>query len=123
MEVTQVTVMKYERQLDGRSWNPAFRWRWRRAPLIQVQVDSGLVGVEKPDPRIFQFAFDAFDVGPANTVHLGDIYATDVLGARAAGCRIGLIDPFDHYEGRHLDVPRVAGAPEVARAIATLRTR
>ena len=84
-------------------------------------VDSGIVGVEKPDPRIFQFAFDEFGVKPSQAIHLGDIYATDVLGARAAGCRIGLIDPFNHYEGRHLDVPRVAGAPEVAREIARLR--
>jgi L-alanine-DL-glutamate epimerase-like enolase superfamily enzyme len=45
MEVTQVTVMRYERQLDGRSWNPAFRWSRRQAPLIQIQVDSGFVGV------------------------------------------------------------------------------
>jgi putative hydrolase of the HAD superfamily len=88
---------------------------------FDLVVDSGLAGVEKPDPRIFQIAFDEFKVTPAQAIHLGDVYATDVLGARAAGCRIGLIDPFGHYEGRHLDVPRVAGAPEVARALSALR--
>lgn len=88
---------------------------------FDLVVDSGLAGVEKPDPRIFQIAFDHFGVTPARTVHLGDVYATDVLGARAAGCRVGLIDPFGHYEGRHPEVPRVVGAPEVAREIAKLR--
>ncbi|MFO0741047.1 MAG: HAD family hydrolase [Labilithrix sp.] len=88
---------------------------------FDLVVDSGLAGVEKPDPRIFQIAFERFRVTPAQAAHLGDVYATDVLGARAAGCRVGLIDPFGHYEGRHPDVPRVAGAPEVARAITAER--
>ena len=85
-------------------------------------VDSGIVGVEKPDPRIFGFALDRFGVSPARALHLGDVFATDILGARAANIRCGLIDPFGHYEGAHLDVPRVPGATEVARAILDART-
>lgn len=88
---------------------------------FDLVVDSGKAGVEKPDPRIFQIAFDRFALSPDRALHLGDVYATDVLGARAAGCRVGMIDPFGHYEGRHLDVPRVPGAPEVARALAHRR--
>jgi HAD superfamily hydrolase (TIGR01509 family) len=84
-------------------------------------VDSGVVGVEKPDARIFGFAMDRFGTTPARTLHLGDMFATDILGARAAGIRSALVDPFQHYEGRHLDVPRVPGATEVARAIASRR--
>jgi len=86
-------------------------------------IDSGIVGVEKPDPRIFAFAMDRFAVTPARTLHLGDVFATDILGARAAGIRCALVDPFGHYEGRHLDVPRVPGAVEVAIAIAASRRR
>jgi HAD superfamily hydrolase (TIGR01509 family) len=86
-------------------------------PHFDLVVDSGKVGVEKPDPGIFRIAFDHFRVLPARALHLGDVFATDILGARAAGCRHALIDPFGHYEGRHLEVPRVPGAPEVARAI------
>lgn len=83
-------------------------------------VDSGLVGVEKPDPRIFRVALDAFGVPPERALHLGDIFATDVLGARAAGLRCALIDPYDHYAGLHPDVPRVPGVVAVARALAML---
>lgn len=85
-------------------------------------VDSGKVGVEKPDPRIFEIAMKEFDVPPARTLHLGDVFATDILGARAAGIRYGLIDPFGHYEGQHPDVPRVPGAVEVARALRAARS-
>ncbi len=84
---------------------------------FDLVVDSGKVGFEKPDPHIFGVAFERLGIGPDRALHLGDVFATDVLGARAAGCRHALIDPFGHYEELHLDVPRVPGAVEVARAI------
>lgn len=85
---------------------------------FDVVVDSGKVGVEKPDPRIFQIALDATGVRADRTLHLGDIFATDILGARRSGIRYGLIDPYDHYAGRHQDVPRVHSAVQVARDLA-----
>jgi len=88
---------------------------------FDLVLDSGLLGIEKPDPRIFRLALDRFGVTPARALHLGDNFATDVVGARAAGVRVALIDPYDHLAGRHADVPRVAGAPEVARALARRR--
>lgn len=88
---------------------------------FDLVVDSGKVGIEKPDPRIFEIALEHFAVPPGRALHLGDVFATDVLGARAAGIRHALIDPYGHYEGRHLDVPRVAGVVEVARAIVEAR--
>jgi HAD superfamily hydrolase (TIGR01509 family) len=84
-------------------------------------IDSGVVGIEKPDPRIFAIALDRFRVPPARALHLGDNFATDVAGARAAGIPVALVDPFGHIAGRHLEVPRVAGAREVADAIARSR--
>ena len=88
---------------------------------FDLVVDSGKVGVEKPDPRIFRVALDRFGVSPEHALHLGDMFSTDILGARAAGIRHALIDPYRHYAGRHLDVPRVPGVVEVARAIGAQR--
>jgi putative hydrolase of the HAD superfamily len=85
---------------------------------MDLVVDSGIVGVEKPDPRIFRVALDHFEAAPERALHLGDNFSTDVLGARAAGIRVALVDPLGHLDGRHLDVPRVPGAAEVARAAA-----
>lgn len=84
---------------------------------FDIVVDSGKVGFEKPDPRIFRVAFDRFSVAPNQALHLGDVFATDILGARAAGCRYALIDPYGHYDGRHLEVPRVPDAVAVAEAL------
>jgi putative hydrolase of the HAD superfamily len=52
---------------------------------FDVIVDSALVGVEKPDPRIFHAALDALGVAPEEALYVGDMYEIDVVGARAAG--------------------------------------
>ncbi|MDB4946442.1 MAG: 2-haloalkanoic acid dehalogenase [Labilithrix sp.] len=91
------------------------------ADHFDLVVDSGKVGVEKPDAAIFRIAMAHFGVPEERTLHLGDTYATDIVGAHNAGIRCALIDPFDHYLGRHPDVPRVPGVVEVAEAIARAR--
>lgn len=45
MKVKRVTVMAFERQLDGRAFNPVFRWRERRAPLLLIETTSGARGI------------------------------------------------------------------------------
>lgn len=88
---------------------------------FDLVVDSGVAGVEKPDPGIFRIVFERFGIPAARALHLGDTYATYVLGARAAGVRVALIDPYGHFHGRHPDVLRVPGAREVANAITQAR--
>lgn len=58
-------------------------------------IDSGVVGVAKPDPRIFELALDLVGAAPDRAVHIGDARQYDVRGARAAGIRPLLVDPFD----------------------------
>ncbi len=45
MKVVRVSVLEFHRRLDGRSWNPNFRWHERRAPLLVLDTDTGLSGV------------------------------------------------------------------------------
>ena len=60
-------------------------------------MDSHLVGHEKPDRRIFEKALEQCGADPARTLHVGDLYAADVVGARAAGIHPVLLDPFDDW--------------------------
>lgn len=53
--------------------------------LCQVVLASTLVGSEKPDASIFRLALRRLGADPRTTIHVGDTYATDVLGARGAG--------------------------------------
>jgi len=62
---------------------------------VQCLVDSGTVGVEKPDPRIFDFALEYLEVDAADVWYVGDTPGFDVVGARRAGMRPILMDPFD----------------------------
>lgn len=48
---------------------------------------SETIGVAKPDPAIFHAALRQLGRAPADAVMLGDSWAADVLGARAAGVR------------------------------------
>ena len=59
--------------------------------------DSHHVGFEKPDPRIFEHALAEADADPDRTLHVGDLYAADVAGARAAGIHALLLDPLDDW--------------------------
>jgi putative hydrolase of the HAD superfamily len=66
---------------------------------VECVIDSGEVGVEKPDPRIFKLALDALDLDGADVWYVGDMPGIDVVGARAAGLRPFVMDPYS----LHLD--------------------
>jgi putative hydrolase of the HAD superfamily len=83
------------------------------SPLFEVVVDSGLEGVRKPDPAIFQLALTRMGIGPERVLYAGDIPDVDVVGARAAGLDAVLIDTLDHY-------PSYDGAPRFRSALALL---
>lgn len=61
------------------------------AECFEVIIDSAIVGVEKPDPRIFEIACERMDVAPDEVIYVGDTYEVDVVGARAAGIRAVLL--------------------------------
>jgi HAD superfamily hydrolase (TIGR01549 family) len=47
-------------------------------------LDSTIEGVMKPDQRIFHKALKTAGVKPFETLHVGDLWGCDILGARAA---------------------------------------
>ncbi|MBX3287232.1 MAG: HAD family hydrolase [Actinobacteria bacterium] len=87
-------------------------------PGVEVAaiVDSGVVGVAKPDPRIFELALELAGTTPDRALHVGDAYQYDVRGARAAGVHPVLVDPFDLRSS--VDCDRVRQLAEVADLVA-----
>jgi len=61
---------------------------------VEVITDSGLVGVGKPDPRVFQATVDALDLPPERIIHVGDSVHYDVEGGAAVGLQTVHMDPF-----------------------------
>ena len=86
------------------------------APLVDLALDSAVEGVEKPDPRLFQIALARAGANAATTLHVGDLYNVDIVGARAAGLAEAiLLDPGGLYEG--FDCPRVRSLGELAEQL------
>jgi putative hydrolase of the HAD superfamily len=80
-----------------------------------VVIDSQLVGFEKPDPRIFQAALARLDLQPDEALYVGDLYEIDVVGARAAGLDVILLDPAGQHRDR--DVVTCASLAEVVSRV------
>jgi FMN phosphatase YigB (HAD superfamily) len=66
-------------------------------PSVAAIVDSGVLGIAKPDPRIFAPALEALGTAAARTLYVGDTVHADVHGATAAGMPVVQLDPFDHH--------------------------
>ena len=65
------TVLK-EFQLDG---------------IFDTIIESAVVGVRKPDPRIFSLGVEALGLNPEEVIVVGDSIDKDIIPARQAGCQ------------------------------------
>ena len=80
--------------------------------FFETVINSFVVGVEKPDPRIFEIALDRLGWDHAKTIYIGDIFYVDVWGANKANLsaiqidRLGL---YDDWEGER--IPSVKELP------------
>lgn len=51
-------------------------------------VESAVVGIRKPDPRIFQLGVDALGLPADEVLVVGDSYKKDIVPAESIGCRV-----------------------------------
>ena len=105
---------------DGRV--EALLQRLGLAELVDFVIDSHVVGVSKPDPGIFQMGAERLGLEPEECLYVGDLYAIDILGARAAGLQPLLLDPFGrlaHWD----DVERIASVAELPEWLAVRVSR
>lgn len=82
---------------------------------LPTVVVSGIVGVSKPNPEIFRIALKQAGSRPEESIHVGDIYEADVLGARNAGMKGILLDRLGSLS--NFDCPRISTLDEVYQHI------
>jgi putative hydrolase of the HAD superfamily len=84
-------------------------------PYFSVRVVSGIEGMEKPDPRIFELAMARAGVEPSSSVYVGDNPEFDVDPALAAGMFPVLIDRRERFP----DAPgaRIASMDELPEVL------
>ena len=55
------------------------------SPLLDIVIDSTVVGVSKPEAGIFYAALTGLGVSPQEAIYTGDTYSDDVVGAKGVG--------------------------------------
>ena len=65
-------------------------------------IISSEVGIEKPDPSIFEKALNAAGADPKTSLYVGDNYYDDVIGTQKVGMKCLLIDPY-----KRLGIPEI----------------
>jgi putative hydrolase of the HAD superfamily len=88
---------------------------------VDVLFDSFEEGVEKPDPRLFWIALERSGSAQATTMHVGDLYHVDVVGARSAGLRAVLLDTAGLYED--VDCQRIQALPDLCQLLSSITPR
>ncbi len=68
-------------------------------------VISAALRYAKPHPHLFEMALKRANAIPDYTIHVGDSYVLDVLGARSMGIQGVLIDRLGKVDPAHVDVP------------------
>ena len=56
-------------------------------PFFREVIESAVVGVRKPDPRIFQLGVEALGLEPTEVAVIGDSYSKDIIPAKSIGCK------------------------------------
>ena len=88
-----------------------------QAAHVAIVVDSHVVGVEKPDPRIFEIALEELGADPARCIYVGDTVLFDIVGARAAGIPPVHVDPYGFCPFD--DHPHIGSVAELADLLCT----
>ena len=55
---------------------------------FQAIIESAVVGVRKPDPKIFALGVEALGLKPEEVLVVGDSYKKDIVPAESLGCKV-----------------------------------
>lgn len=68
------------------------------AKYFEYIFDSHILGVEKPNPKIFEFALNKLGKSAVEVLYIGDVFYIDVWGANNVGIPAVHLDPLRFYE-------------------------
>ena len=95
--------------------------RTELASYFEFQFSADLVGVEKPDPKIYQAMLDFTGLEPSQVVHIGDNPETDIRGAQALGIDAVWVDLHaEGWQGDDKPAATVACVSEISEALEQL---
>lgn len=71
------------------------------AHLFRHVVESAVVGVRKPDPKIYQLGVEGLQLPPGECVVIGDSFGKDIVPAKQCGCAAIWLNAKGWEEDRH----------------------
>ncbi len=89
------------------------------AGMFDKVVESAVVGVRKPDPRIFAMGVEALGLNPEEVVVVGDSVGKDLLPALTLGCRAVWVKgaEWEPSDFSREDVPAIGSLIELPNAL------
>jgi len=88
------------------NWDNTARGLLQRHGLIEYFdhcIISSEVGVDKPDPEIFNLAMQKADANPQECIYVGDNYYDDAVGSREAGMQALILNRFGNLGVEEID--------------------
>lgn len=107
-EVVNRATDRYRTALITNGFAPVQRQKLEAIDLadhFDAVVFAGTDTAFKPDPEPFELAVEALGVSPSRSVHVGDSFDHDVVGAKRAGLRAVWINPRDEGGADDRDEP------------------
>lgn len=92
-------------------------------PHFDVVAISGVVGWEKPDPRIFEWAVERTGLSPRECAHVGDQPYFDAEPAIDCGLEGILLDRLGRWGDLDIDYPVISGLHELPGVLEGLGAR
>jgi putative hydrolase of the HAD superfamily len=82
-------VQRFRLGCISNNWGNTAGWcaQFEFAPLFETIIDSTVVGVSKPKPKIFHAALEAMGLPADVCVYVGDHFDCDIVGAHQVGMK------------------------------------
>jgi len=88
------------------NWDQTARGLLERHDLIEFFdhcIISSEVGIDKPDPAIFNLAMQKADASPQECIYVGDNYYDDAVGSRKVGMQTLILNRFGNLGVEEID--------------------
>jgi len=102
IEILEYLQYKYHLHIITNGFEEAQERKMQNSKIrsyFKTVTNSEMVGVKKPNPKIFNYALNSADANPNESIMIGDSLEADIAGAQKVGMRTIHFDYKDVHNG------------------------
>ena len=102
MEILEYLQYKYHLHIITNGFEEAQERKMQNSKIrsyFKTVTNSEMVGVKKPNPKIFNYALNSAEANPNESIMIGDSLEADIAGAQKVGMRTIHFDYKDVHNG------------------------